>query len=184
MKGTPKGLLVRRCLGVQTPILTWYDWKTRESKKNINKYQLKSPVERSIQTSVFVTHAGSIGLVYLPTLMVDFYKGKYTSPMDPMGYIFYTKNETLVTPNQSPGYVFFTDPSFRIDFKKNMGVSKNNGTPKSSIINYKPSILGYPYFWKHPHPKNHIHHPKTTLAAVAMLRHPESPPVSQTLAAM
>ena len=38
-----------------------------------------------------------------------------------------------------------------------MGVSKNSGTPKSSILNhfnrvfhYKPSILGYPYFWKHP----------------------------------
>ena len=38
-----------------------------------------------------------------------------------------------------------------------MGVSVNRGTPKSSILNhfnrgfhYKPSILGYPYFWKHP----------------------------------
>ncbi len=34
-----------------------------------------------------------------------------------------------------------------------MGVSKNNGTPKSShfnmVFHYKPSILGYPYFWKH-----------------------------------
>ena len=34
-----------------------------------------------------------------------------------------------------------------------MGVSKNCGTPKSSILigffRYKPSILGYPYFWKH-----------------------------------
>ena len=31
---------------------------------------------------------GSMGLVYLPTLMVDVYGkciGKYTSPMDPMG---------------------------------------------------------------------------------------------------
>ena len=36
-----------------------------------------------------------------------------------------------------------------------MGVSKNRGTPKSSILigvfHYKPSILGYPYFWKHPY---------------------------------
>ena len=36
-----------------------------------------------------------------------------------------------------------------------MGVSKNSGTPKSSIsigvFHYKPSILGYLYFWKHPH---------------------------------
>ncbi len=38
-----------------------------------------------------------------------------------------------------------------------MGVSTNNGTPKSSILirvfHYKPSILGaHPYFWKHPNP--------------------------------
>ena len=36
-----------------------------------------------------------------------------------------------------------------------MGVSKNSGTPRSSILigffHYKPSILGYPYFWKHPY---------------------------------
>ena len=39
-----------------------------------------------------------------------------------------------------------------------MDVSKNSGTPKSSILNnvnrvfpYKPSILGYHYFWKHPY---------------------------------
>ena len=37
------------------------------------------------------------------------------------------------------------------------GVSKNTGTPKSSILigvwnHYKPSILGaHPYFWKHPY---------------------------------
>ena len=34
-----------------------------------------------------------------------------------------------------------------------MVVSKNSGTPKSShfnrVFHYKPSILGYPYFWKH-----------------------------------
>ena len=39
--------------------------------------------------------------------------------------------------------------------KQYMDVSENSGTPKSSIligfsiINYKPSILGYHYFWKH-----------------------------------
>ena len=36
-----------------------------------------------------------------------------------------------------------------------MGVSENGGTPKSShfnrVFHYKPSILGYPYFWKHPY---------------------------------
>ena len=43
--------------------------------------------------------------------------------------------------------------------KNNMGVEPKIGgkPPKSSIligfslINYKPSILGYPYFWKHPY---------------------------------
>ena len=37
-----------------------------------------------------------------------------------------------------------------------MGVSKNRGkNPKSShvyrVFHYKPSILVYPYFWKHPY---------------------------------
>ena len=37
-----------------------------------------------------------------------------------------------------------------------MGVSENGGTPKSSTLynrdfHYKSSILGYPYFWKHPY---------------------------------
>ena len=40
-------------------------------------------------------------------------------------------------------------------YTNHMDVSKNNGTPKSSIFSrvfhYKPSILGYPYFWKHPY---------------------------------
>ena len=39
-------------------------------------------------------------------------------------------------------------------FHQYLGVSKNNGIPKSSTLmrffHYKPSILGYPYFWKHP----------------------------------
>ena len=41
-------------------------------------------------------------------------------------------------------------------YKVYMDVSKNSGfPPKSSIFNrvflYKPSILGYPFFWKHPY---------------------------------
>ena len=36
-----------------------------------------------------------------------------------------------------------------------MDISKNTGTPKSShfnrVFHYKPSILGYHYFWKHPY---------------------------------
>ena len=35
-----------------------------------------------------------------------------------------------------------------------LDVSKNSGTPKTihfnRVFHYKPSILGYPYFWKHP----------------------------------
>ena len=41
-----------------------------------------------------------------------------------------------------------------------MGVSKNRGTPKSChfnrVFHYKPSILGYPNFWKHPYIYIHI----------------------------
>ena len=44
------------------------------------------------------------------------------------------------------------NPFWRAYFQ--MGVSKNRGTPKSSnwkrVFHYKPSILGYPYSWKHP----------------------------------
>ena len=36
-----------------------------------------------------------------------------------------------------------------------MGVSTNNGNPQimnfNRVFRYKPSILGYPYFWKHPY---------------------------------
>ena len=42
-----------------------------------------------------------------------------------------------------------------IEMCKDVGVSEKNGTPKSSILigfsNFKPSILGYPYFWKYPY---------------------------------
>ena len=38
-----------------------------------------------------------------------------------------------------------------------MDVPENSGTPKSSTLigffHHKPSILGYPYFWKHPYVK-------------------------------
>ena len=48
-----------------------------------------------------------------------------------------------------------------------MGISKNRGTPKSSILinrifHYKPSIFS-PYFWKQPflsYPKETWHQPK------------------------
>ena len=47
-------------------------------------------------------------------------------------------------------------PENPMGWKMYMDVSKNRGkTPKSSIFNtdfhYKPSILGYHYFWKHPY---------------------------------
>ena len=60
-----------------------------------------------------------------------------------------------------------------------MDVSKNSGTPKSSVLigvfHYKLSILGYPHFWKHPHcPKgmmNHRHwNSRTTWAISSRIR--------------
>ena len=51
-----------------------------------------------------------------------------------------------------------------------MGVSKNNGTSKStiligfSIINHPfRGTMGYPYFWKHPCLENHFHQLQPTL---------------------
>ena len=45
-------------------------------------------------------------------------------------------------------------PTIKTARKNHVDVSENSGTPKSSILigvfHYKPSILGYPYFWKHP----------------------------------
>ena len=48
-------------------------------------------------------------------------------------------------------------PNTEIQVNQNifkLDVSENSGTPKSSILigvfHYKPSIFGYPYFWKHP----------------------------------
>ena len=32
-----------------------------------------------------------------------------------------------------------------------MDVSENSGTQIIQFNHYKPSILGYPYFWKHPY---------------------------------
>ena len=44
----------------------------------------------------------------------------------------------------------------KVNLDEDVDVSKNSGTPKSSFFNrvfhYKPSILGYHYFWKHPRP--------------------------------
>ena len=46
----------------------------------------------------------------------------------------------------------FSVPEF-LTFTTDLDVSLNSGTPKSSILigffHYKPSILGYHYFWKH-----------------------------------
>ncbi len=50
-------------------------------------------------------------------------------------------------------------------YATNMGVSKNNGTPKSSILIGKPSILGYPYFWKHPYATNMFYTYLTNISA-------------------
>ena len=58
-----------------------------------------------------------------------------------------------------------SDPSLRLfprkteqkQLKIEIGVSQNNGTPWypqiihfNRVFHYKPSILGYHYFWKHP----------------------------------
>ena len=61
-------------------------------------------------------------------------------------------------------------------FVTHMGVSENGGTPKSSInrdFPYKPSILRYPYFWKHPNqfPKNYHWFPTCSLLCPKKTHH-------------
>ena len=61
--------------------------------------------------------------------------------------------------------------------RKYMGVSKNRGIPKSSILigifHYKPSILGYHNFWKHPY----IHIPLLKYMSYLYIRIPMSIPL-------
>ena len=50
----------------------------------------------------------------------------------------------------------FQEGSYAVIWCNDMGVSKNRGNPPqiihfSRVFHYKPSILGYPYFWKHPY---------------------------------
>ena len=56
---------------------------------------------------------------------------------------------TLLNSPQSIGRVELLCKNNKIQ----LGASKNRGTPKSwnfnRVFHYKPSILGYPYFWKH-----------------------------------
>ena len=60
-----------------------------------------------------------------------------------------------------------------------MDVFENRGTPKSSILNrvfhYKPSILGYPYFWKH------LNHWKPNLGKVQSLPRSFQASVAKTI---
>ena len=60
--------------------------------------------------------------------------------------------------SQSQGEPLGSQQKRKVIPQAHMGVSKNRGTPKSSILicfnrvfHYKPSILGYPHFWKHPY---------------------------------
>ena len=55
-------------------------------------------------------------------------------------------------PSEPVAFFWFRDH----DFYQYMDVSKNSGfSPQiihfNRVFHYKPSILGYPYFWKHPH---------------------------------
>ena len=58
---------------------------------------------------------------------------------------------TFIFMNRNATQVQIQDLSLQTDVYSD--VSENSGTPKSSVLigfsNYKPSILGYHYFWKH-----------------------------------
>ena len=51
------------------------------------------------------------------------------------------------------------DPTMHI-YQKLYGCFLKSWYPKihfKSVFHYKPSILGYPYFWKHPYIRHFIH---------------------------
>ena len=71
-----------------------------------------------------------------------------------------TKNKNHTSPktsfrNESAGKLLDVSRGLDPFFGGEMDVSKTNGkTPQiihfNRVFHYKPSILGYPYFWKHP----------------------------------
>ena len=72
----------------------------------------------------------------------------YVSAYGPRQILEYISLMTGGTPCMN---AWFRLEGFQIN---NKGVSENSGTPQiihfNRAFHYKPSILGYPFFWKHP----------------------------------
>ena len=65
--------------------------------------------------------------------------------------------ETMLDPWRHSSYLEWLESwtEFKNSFLTNVDVSENRGYPQiinfNRVFHYKPSILGYPYFWKHPY---------------------------------
>ena len=95
-------------------------------------------------------------MAYLPTNLgsfVGFHVGKYASPIEHLGddrfldgfLEFLKKIRSEV--ERLHVMSFFTIWMF----PKNSGFFPPNHPLNNRVFHYKPSILGYPYFWKHPY---------------------------------
>ena len=75
---------------------------------------------------------------------------------DTSGFKLRSLDDGIKTPTSNAGGKVLRATRENKTNQSSMGVSKNRGTPKSSkiinfnrVFHYKPSILGYHYFWKH-----------------------------------
>ena len=103
--------------------------KTKET-SNIRNFRMGSPVTEGTETM---------------TIFLNGFRAQCQNPWRTPGLALPTGAVTWAP--RSPRW------HATIDLK--LGVSENNSTPKSSILNrlfplFSPSILGYLYFWKHP----------------------------------
>ena len=88
-------------------------------------------------------------------LMLTIYPTLSNSDCSPSFYKLSSTVNSEVQHLTSPKPLFFAGTVFGNIFDNHMDVSKNRGTPQiihfNRVFDYKPSILGYPYFWKHPY---------------------------------
>ena len=68
-------------------------------------------------------------------------------------YVIYVMYQNKVIPQLHTYHNW--EAVLTITYTQHMDVSENSGTPQiihfNRVFHYKPSILGYPNFWKHPY---------------------------------
>ena len=105
-----------------------------------------------MRQQIFIWIIWNYWVVYQDGQIVNHAGCRYTYRHLPSGVPSLNPKGWLIVP-PCEGTIWHPNWKVQVD----MGVSKNSGTPKSShfdrVFHYKPSISGYPYFWKHPYTK-------------------------------